>query len=803
MSTAVHWHDIDDALAADFDGSLSGLGMELGTSSFNMSETLLALPSLKSEHTNYHHRSHLNHQSNGNSSDNSHQSSPHHKHSIGTNSNIKGSNSESSSLSLSLDNPLGDDGRGSDIIVHRKKNRLAYGLDEESMTSTIKRFCFSNERETCNSDSMRYIFATHGLIQRGSDGDCQHEECKSEMKCQQRHSISAPDLRTTSASSILPHSGRSSPSAAISSPSSVLTQILSVSNHHPFGSSSNATTATNTTSSNHHHHHIHQQQQQHHHHLHQHNQHHQNHNATSSSNESESPSPIRHTNEFLYLLQAPTSMATKVNEETMTYLNQGQSYEINLKKLGDLSDLRGKMLKSIIRIGFHERRLQYMEKDLILQWKQSRQSERILEIDIPLSYGIYENQHNSQEINKCEFLWEPTKDTGVFVRVNCISTEFTPKKHGGEKGVPFRLIIETHAYDEGGKLGASSILHAASCQIKVFKPKGADRKHKTDREKMSKRPQSEQEKFKPSSDRTAFTEYPFNSLYTATSSINSNSGNRVSNDHNGVICGIVNGNSNDAVGNNSKIRNSSNVVLSRGSPPSSPTVSASSVLGPSIGGTETGGVNLRGLEEKLKASSEANNSVVPKRSPSLSDDKELEPSFTNNNSTSPFNLNTILSSEASSEETANWLALNRFDSYVRTFSNFSGSDLLRMTRSDLIQICGLTDGIRLFNALHIRAIKPKLTLYICNPVDEVFRAVYLDNLSVTEFKAKLESVILCSNEYYINRICLQGPSGIHVLMTDEVIRNFTEESIFLMQLDRVANDGTDECHFEIILKPYK
>lgn len=38
MTTAVHWHvdNIDDALAADFDGSLSGLGIELGTSSFNM-----------------------------------------------------------------------------------------------------------------------------------------------------------------------------------------------------------------------------------------------------------------------------------------------------------------------------------------------------------------------------------------------------------------------------------------------------------------------------------------------------------------------------------------------------------------------------------------------------------------------------------------------------------------------------------------------------------------------------------------------------------------------------------------------
>lgn len=38
MTSVSHWQidDIDDALAADFDGSLSGLGMELGTASFNM-----------------------------------------------------------------------------------------------------------------------------------------------------------------------------------------------------------------------------------------------------------------------------------------------------------------------------------------------------------------------------------------------------------------------------------------------------------------------------------------------------------------------------------------------------------------------------------------------------------------------------------------------------------------------------------------------------------------------------------------------------------------------------------------------
>lgn len=35
----------------------------------------------------------------------------------------------------------------------------------------------------------------------------------------------------------------------------------------------------------------------------------------------------------------------KTNEETLTYLNQGQPYEIKLKKLGDLTHSRGKIFK--------------------------------------------------------------------------------------------------------------------------------------------------------------------------------------------------------------------------------------------------------------------------------------------------------------------------------------------------------------------------------------------------------------------------------------------------------------------------
>ena len=194
-------------------------------------------------------------------------------------------------------------------------------------------------------------------------------------------------------------------------------------------------------------------------------------NQGNENNESNSGQNLRARNfndefRFQYVLAAATSIATKSNEETLTYLNQGQSYEIKLKKLGDLSTCRGKMMKSIVKICFHERRLQYMEREQMQIWQSSRPGERILDIDIPLSYGlIHVNQ--SALLNTAEILWDPMKEVGVYIKVNCISTEFTPKKHGGEKGVPFRIQIET--YFETGNEAAAPVkpLHAAACQIKV------------------------------------------------------------------------------------------------------------------------------------------------------------------------------------------------------------------------------------------------------------------------------------------------------------------------------------------------
>jgi transcription factor CP2-like protein len=114
---------------------------------------------------------------------------------------------------------------------------------------------------------------------------------------------------------------------------------------------------------------------------------------------------------------------------------------------------------------FHERRLQYMENEQICTWKQNRPGDRLLDVDIPLSYGLLDVTVDPKALNCIEFTWDPSKATGIYIRVNCISTEFTAKKHGGEKGVPFRVQMETYA----NEVIPTQVVHCASCQVKVFK----------------------------------------------------------------------------------------------------------------------------------------------------------------------------------------------------------------------------------------------------------------------------------------------------------------------------------------------
>ncbi|KAM6233964.1 uncharacterized protein M6G45_014321 isoform 2-T2 [Spheniscus humboldti] len=175
---------------------------------------------------------------------------------------------------------------------------------------------------------------------------------------------------------------------------------------------------------------------------------------------------------FQYVLCAPTSPAVRHHEETLTYLNQGQSYEIRMmgSPRVDPGGEGRRMLKSVVRVVFHDRRLQYSEQQQLEGWRWSRPGDRILDIDIPLSVGILEPQIHPTLLNTVEFLWDPSRRTSVFVQVHCISTEFTLRKNGGEKGVPFRIQINT--FEAGGNGDPPEHLHSASCLVKVFKVLG-------------------------------------------------------------------------------------------------------------------------------------------------------------------------------------------------------------------------------------------------------------------------------------------------------------------------------------------
>ena len=377
---------------------------------------------------------------------------------------------------------------------------------------------------------------------------------------------------------------------------------------------------------------------------------------------------------FQYILAAPTSIVTKTGEPSLTYINQGQSYEIKIKKLGDISGreishppcqcradqlfsapaghYKKKWLRSTLRICFHERRLQYIEAEQIAEWSRSHPNERILEIDTPLSYGIAEVRQEASDLSSVSFLWDPTRDTGIFIKVHCISTEFTPKKHGGERGVPFRLQVETFSSDL-----ISSRLHAGACVLQVFKLKGADRKHKQDREKISKRPVGEQEKFAPQCECTVLTDLSMESIY---------------------------------------------IPPSRGS---SPVQSDSET--PSL--------------PALPARVESPHSVQP--SPS-----SLPPSGPPDNKA----WKVVLPHTASVETTAGWLAYNRFGQHVKTFSNYEARDLLRLSKEELIQLIGLVDGIRLYNDIHLKPVAPRLVLYLAEKGETVFQPLLLPEVTVLD-----------------------------------------------------------------------
>ncbi|GIY37138.1 transcription factor CP2 [Caerostris extrusa] len=137
-----------------------------------------------------------------------------------------------------------------------------------------------------------------------------------------------------------------------------------------------------------------------------------------------------------------------------------------------------------------------------------------------------------------------------------------------------------------------------------------------------------------------------------------------------------------------------------------------------------------------------------------------------------------ISHESTTAECIAWLQKHMFGNYVQDFSNFTGADILNLNRADLIDICGAANGIRLYNSLHKS--EGYLTTYVRLPTQKAYSAIYLKSTRVIEFVTKIKSFCGLPNEYNCE-FFVSGPAGTRVVVTDEVVGNMLQDSLFVIE----------------------
>ncbi|KAI9499579.1 CP2 transcription factor-domain-containing protein [Zychaea mexicana] len=210
------------------------------------------------------------------------------------------------------------------------------------------------------------------------------------------------------------------------------------------------------------------------------------------------------------ILQASTA-ATQISEGSpTTYLNRGQAYAIHLQDTYE-HDIN---ITSTFIIMFHE---PSHRKVALNYWKfwlgqQKNPTEaRAVTLDQDQSVGIHNIRFPS--FDRITFDWNGRYGAKVFVRFNCLSTDFSRIK--GVKGIPLRAQMETKTtlappmqtpsdphilantlHHQASSLSSSSSASSADnsneyieqcyCKIKLFRDKGAERKNKDDAKQIGK-----------------------------------------------------------------------------------------------------------------------------------------------------------------------------------------------------------------------------------------------------------------------------------------------------------------------------
>eukprot|EP00124_Ichthyophonus_hoferi_P004193 Ihof_evm1s434 gene=Ihof_evmTU1s434 len=189
--------------------------------------------------------------------------------------------------------------------------------------------------------------------------------------------------------------------------------------------------------------------------------------------------PIQPPDSYTWILEAPISIAQMLDEQTLTYMNKGQYYNLvgsaNSQAPGDANTT----YRASIYLLFHDEKPITEYKQYWSYWRSQLPvvTTRILDIDKTQMVGVTDVVEG---FNGVHFNWRPAQGCKIPIRLNCLSTDFTSQK--GVKGMPLRLQVDI--YDPSNEAVSD---FRCFCQIKVFRDKGAERKNKDECKNQEKR----------------------------------------------------------------------------------------------------------------------------------------------------------------------------------------------------------------------------------------------------------------------------------------------------------------------------
>ena len=110
----------------------------------------------------------------------------------------------------------------------------------------------------------------------------------------------------------------------------------------------------------------------------------------------------------------------------------------------------------------------------------------------------------------------------------------------------------------------------------------------------------------------------------------------------------------------------------------------------------------------------------------------------------------------------------------------------RLLREEIISLCGIVDGIRLYNDLHMAVVAPVCTFYVASKECNEFSALFLEEATAKEFINKLAQSIGVPPSVF-RSLYIIGPHGILIKVTDAVVQYTKPESVFQFSLRSPQN----------------